>query len=170
MTTRNIFNRSFTSYTSNGSQVWLVNGGGTTSSYTSPYTIFAGENLIQGDVVYTSGNSLAVKATALSGVDPAFYYPIGVAANAATAGTEVEVNLDSVVVVTGANITDGTQLVPGTDYFLSKYNGQITQYSTGSGIISASGLNQYGALVRVGRAISASELEIEIQPPNILYS
>jgi len=170
VTTRNIFNRSFTSFTSNGSQVWLVNGGGTTSSYSAPYTIFAGENLIQGDVVYTSGNSLAVKATALSGVDQAFYFPIGVAAATATAGTEVEINLDGVVVVTGANITDGTQLVPGTDYFLSKYNGQVTQYSTASGTISASGLNQYGALVRVGRAISASELEVEIQPPNILYS
>ena len=80
MTSRNIFNRSYTSYTSNGSQVWLVNGGGTTSSYTSPYVLFAGENLTQGDVVYTSGNSLAVKATALSGVATAFYYPIGVAA------------------------------------------------------------------------------------------
>jgi hypothetical protein len=29
VTTRNIFNRSYTSFTSNGSQVWLVNGGGT---------------------------------------------------------------------------------------------------------------------------------------------
>ncbi len=170
MTTRNIFNRSYTSFTSNGSQVWLVNGGGTTSSYTSPYTIFAGENLIQGDVVYTSGNSLAVKATALSGVNSAFYYPIGVAASSATAGTEVEVNLDGVFVVTSANITGGTQLVPGTDYFLSKYKGQITPYSTGSGIISASGLNQYGASVRVGRALSTSELEVEIQPPISLVS
>lgn len=170
MTNRNIFNRSYTSFTSNGSQVWLINGGGTTSTYTSPYTIFAGENLIQGDVVYTSGNSLAVKATALSGVDPAFYYPIGVASAAASAGTQVEVNLDGVVVVDGANITDGTQLVPGTDYFLSKYTGQITSYSTASGIISASGLNQYGAVVRIGRAISASELEVEIQPPVFLTS
>jgi len=170
VTSRNIFNRSYTSYTSNGSQVWLVNGGGTTSSYTSPYVLFAGENLTQGDIVYTSGNSLAVKATALSGVATAFYYPIGAAAQTVTAGSQVEVNLDGVVVVTGANITDGTQLVPGTDYFLSKYKGQITPYSTGSGIISASGLNQYGASVRVGRAISTSELEIEIQPPIPLVS
>lgn len=169
MTNRNIFNRSYTSFTSNGSQVWLINGGGTTSTYTSPYVVNAGENLIQGDFVYASGN-VVVKATALSGVAGAFYYPIGVAAESASASAPVKVNLDGVVVVTGANITDGTQLTPGEDYFLSKYTGQITKYSTASGIISASGLNQYGASVRVGRAISTSELEIEIQPPTVLYS
>jgi len=169
VTDRNIFNRSYTSYDSNGSSVWLVNGGGTTSSYSSPYTAFAGQDLIQGDILYASGN-VVVKASALSGISSNFFYPIGAAAAPASTGNSVEVNLDGVVVVTGANITDGEQLVPGTDYFLSKYSGQITSYSTASGTISISGTNQYGASVRVGRAISTSELEIEIQPPIILAS
>jgi hypothetical protein len=170
VTDRNIFNRSYTSFDSSGSEVWLVNGGGITSNYTAPYVLFAGENLIQGDVVYASGAGVAVKATALSGVDSNFYYPIGVAATSASAGTEVQVNLDGVVVVDGSNITAGSQLIPGQDYFLSKYKGQVTLYATGSGVILASGLNQYGASVRVGRAISVSELEVEIQPPILLVN
>lgn len=170
MTDRNIFNRSYTSFDSNGSEVWLVNGGGITSNYTSPYVLFAGENLSQGDVVYASGNGVAVKATAFSGVDNNFYFPIGLAATSATAGTEVQINLDGVVVLDGSNITDGSTLIPGQDYFLSKYKGQVTLYATGSGVILASGLNQYGAAVRVGRAVSPSELEIEIQPPILLVN
>jgi len=171
VTNRNIFNRSYTSFDSNGTEVYLVNGGGTTSSYESPFTgLSAGENLIQGDFVYASGNNLAVRATALSGVDPSFYSPIGVVTAPATAGSTVSINLDGVAVIAGANITDGTQLVPGTDYFLSKYKGQITSYSTASGIISISGSNEYGASVRIGRALSASELEVEIQPAVILSS
>lgn len=171
MTNRNVFNRSYTSFESNGTQIFLVNGGGTTSSYESPFTgLSAGEDLIQGDFVYASGSNFAVRATALSGVDPAFYSPIGVVTAAATAGSTVSINLDGVAVIAGANITDGTQLVPGTDYFLSKYKGQITSYSTASGTISISGSNEYGASVRIGRALSASELEVEIQPAVILSS
>lgn len=170
MTDRNIFNRSYTSFDSSGSEVWLVNGGGITSNYTSPYVLFAGEDLIQGDVVYASGAGVAVKAAALSGIDSNFYYPIGVAATSATTGTEVQINLDGVVVIADANITAETQLVPGRDYFLSKYVGQITQYSTASGVIIASGTNQYGASVRIGRAVSPSELEVEIQPPILLVN
>lgn len=171
MTSLNIFNRSYTSYTSNGSEVWLINGGGTTSSYESPFTgLSAGEDLIQGDFVYASGNNFAVRATALSGVDSAFYNPIGIVTEAVSAGSTVSINLDGIAVIGSGNITADTQLVPGTDYFLSKYKGQITSYSTASGTISISGSNEYGASVRIGRALSTSELEVEIQPAVILSS
>ena len=68
------------------------------------------------------------------------------------------------------NVTADVSLVPGEFYYLSKYSGQITRYATASGLVSASGTNEYQVSVPVGFAVSNSELNVEIQPPVILYS
>jgi hypothetical protein len=60
-------------------------------------------------------------------------------------------------------------LVPGTQYYLSKYSGQIVPYSSSSGTVSNSGTNQYQAFVPVGQAVSLTEFNIEIQPEIVLY-
>jgi hypothetical protein len=79
----------------------------------------------------------------------------------------VAVTLDDTAVVSSANLTGDTQLVPGEYYYLSKFTGQLTRYSTASGLVTlASG---YAALVNIGQALSTSELQVEIEPPVVLY-
>jgi hypothetical protein len=80
----------------------------------------------------------------------------------------VPVNLDYNVVVSAANITAESTLVPGEYYYLSKFAGQLTRFTTASGDITASG--GYAAVVSVGQAVSTSELQIEIDAPIIIYS
>jgi hypothetical protein len=168
MTERAIFNRKYTSFNSGGTQVWLVNGAGVTTESTSTISVTAGEALIQGDFVRISG-AYVVKATALSGLAPNNYAVVGATTEAATQGSAVSVSTDGVVVLSSSNITASGSLVPGTQYYLSKYYGQIVTYSSASGLVTNSGTNQYQALVPVGQALSASELSIEIQPEIVLY-
>lgn len=166
MTTRAIFNRQYTDYTPGGQQVWLVNGAGVTTSASSTQNLTAAVSLIQGQVVYVSG-TYAVPATAASGVAPEWYNAIGVTASAASASAVVPVVLDDTAVVSAVNITADTQLVPGQYYYLSKYTGELTQYSTASGLVTAA--SGYAALVNIGQAVSTTELKVEIEPPVALY-
>lgn len=168
MTDRAIFNRKYTSFNSGGTTVWLVNGAGVTTDPTSTVSFTAGEALSQGSFVRVSG-TYVVKATALSGLAPANYAVIGATTEAATQGGTVSVSTDGVVVLTSANITASGVLVPGTQYYLSKYSGQIVPYSSSSGLVSNSGTNQYQAFVPVGQAVSLTEFNIEIQPEIVLY-
>jgi hypothetical protein len=167
MTERAIFNRKYTSYTPSLTQVWILNGDAVTTSVASTQTFTAATNLIQGEAVYVSG-VYALPASAASGVSPEQYQVIGITSEAATALDSVDVNLDDTVVVSDANITADTQLVPGQFYYLSRYDGQITRYSTASGVVTASG--GYAALVNLGLALSTTELSLEIQPPVSLLS
>jgi len=167
MTERAIFNRKYTSYTPSLTQVWILNGDAVTTSVASTQTFTAVTNLIQGEAVYVSG-VYALPASAASGVSPEQYQVIGITSEAATALDSVDVNLDDTVVVSDANITADTQLVPGQFYYLSQYDGQITRYSTASGVVTASG--GYAALVNLGLALSTTELSLEIQPPVSLLS
>ena len=166
MTTRAIFNRKYESYTPGSTEVWLVNGAGVTTTPITTQTLTAGATLIQGDVVYVSG-TYALPATAASGVDPSRYNAIGVAASAAASSSSVQVNVDDVAVISSANLIGETQMIPGEYYYLAKYDGKLTRYTTGSGLVtSASG---YAALVNVGQALSPTELQVEIEPPVVLY-
>ena len=168
MTDRAIFNRKYTSFTSGGPSVFLVNGAGVTTQLSPTETFTAGENLTQGNFVYVSG-TYVFKTSALSGLAAVNYTAIGATAAAANNGASVAVNLDSLVVIPSGNITEENALVPGQFYYLSKYRGQITRFNTASGQISNSGTFQYQASAPVGQAVSTSELEIEIQPPVILF-
>ena len=167
MTDRNIFNRRYTDYLPGGTQVWLVNGAGVTTSAASTQDFTAGDTLIQGQAVYVSG-TYVLPATAASGVDSTQFNAIGITAAGAAASSTVPVNLDDVAVISAANLVDESTLTPGQYYYLSKYNGQITRFSTASGTVSASG--GYAALVNMGIALSTTELHVEIQPPVDLYS
>lgn len=168
MTDRAIFNRKYTSFNSGGTSVFLVNGGGVTTQLSPTEDFTAGEDLAQGDFVYVSGVSV-FKASALSGLAATNYASIGAAAAAASIGSTVAVNLDSIVVLGDANITADSALIPGEFYYLSRYPGQVTRYSTASGIISNSGTLQYQVVAPVGQALSTSELEVEIQPVTIIF-
>lgn len=166
MTTRAIFNRQYTDYTPGGQQVWLVNGAGVTTSASRTQSFTAGATLVQGQAVYVSG-TYVLPASAASGVASDRYNVIGITAEAAASSASVSVVLDDTAVISAANLTGETQLVPGDYYYLSKYDGQLTRYSTASGLVTAA--SGYAALVAVGQALSASELQVEIEPPVVLY-
>jgi hypothetical protein len=168
MADRAIFNRKYTSFTPAGTQVWLVNGAGVTTTFPTTQTFTAGQNLIQGQVVYVSGTSV-FSATAISGVPFARCEAIGITSASAGVSSGVAVILDDVAVLGSANITAESTLIPGEYYYLSKYSGQVTRYSTASGVISASGASQYQALVGIGTALSTTELEVEIDQPVVIY-
>jgi hypothetical protein len=168
MTDRAIFNRKYTSFTSGSTSVFLVNGAGVTTQLSPTEQFTAGEDLIQGDFVYVSG-AYVLRTSALSGLAPENYATIGATAAAASNGITVEVNLDSIVVLSDANITAGTALVPGQIYYLSKYPGQVTPFNTASGDVSNSGIFQYQVNAPVGRAVSTTELEVQISPVTILF-
>lgn len=166
MTTRAIFNRKYESYTPGSTEVWLVNGAGVTTSFAQTQTLTAGATLIQGDVVYVSG-TYALPATAASGVDATRYNAVGITATAAALSSSVDVNVDDVAVVSASNLIGETQLVPGEYYYLAKYSGKLTRYTTSSGLVTAA--SGYAALVSVGQALSPTELQVEVQPPVVLY-
>lgn len=166
MTTRAIFNRQYTDYSPGGQQVWLVNGAGVTTSAVKTQAFTAGAALIQGDVVYVSG-TYVLPASAASGVSPDKYAAIGITAEAAASSATVNVILDDTAVISDLNIAAETALVPGQYYYLSKYDGQITRYSTASGVITAA--SGYAAVVGIGQALSTTELQVEIEPPVVLY-
>jgi hypothetical protein len=162
MTTRAIFNRQYTDYTPGGQQVWLLNGAGVTTTPINTLTFTAGDTLVQGQVVYVSG-TYVLPATAASGVSIDRYNAIGITTEAAAASASVSVSVDDTVVVSSANLTADTQLVPGQYYYLSKFDGQLTAYVTASGSVTSSG--GYGALVGIGQALSPTELQVEIEAP-----
>jgi len=166
MTTRAIFNRKYESYTPGSTEVWLVNGAGVTTTPATTQTLTAGATLIQGDIVYVSG-TYALPATAASGVDSSRYNAVGVAAAAASTSSSVSINVDDVAVIAPSNLIGETQMVPGEYYYLAKYSGKLTRYTTSSGLVTAA--SGYAALVSVGQALSPTELQVEIQPPVVLY-
>lgn len=141
----------------------IQTGGG---SVTRDFT--AGEILSQGNVVFVSGTSV-FKASALSGLAPENYAAIGITTTAATAGGNVTVNLDGEVTVNSGTVVTRNQLSPGIPYYLSKFSGEMTPFSTTSGTVTNSGTNQHQALVYLGKATTTTALEIEIQPPIILF-
>ena len=166
MTTRAIFNRKYESYTPGNTEVWLVNGAGVTTSPSSTQTLTAGATLIQGDIVYVSG-VYALPATASSGVDSTRYNAVGVAAASAAVSSTVAVNVDDVAIISSNNLIGETQMIPGEYYYLAKYNGKLARYTTTSGLVTAA--SGYAALVSLGQALSPTELQVEIQPPVVLY-
>lgn len=166
MTTRAIFNRQYTDYTPGGQQVWLVNGAGVTTSPARTQSFTAGSTLIQGDVVYVSG-TYVLPASAASGVPVENYAAIGITTQAAASSATVEVVLDDTAVIGDSNITAESSLIPGQYYYLSRYDGQITRFSTASGQVTAAG--GYAAVVGIGQALSTTEIQIEIEPPVVLY-
>lgn len=167
MTDRAIFNRKYTDFAPGNTQVWLVNGAGVTTSFPKTQTFTAGINLIQGQVVYLSG-AYALPATAISGAPIDRYNAIGITSASAGFSSGVAVNLDDIAVITASNLTGETAMVPGQYYYLSKFTGQLTRFSTASGTVSASG--GYGAVVNMGLALSPTELQVEIEQPVIIYS
>ena len=167
MTDRAIFNRRYTDFTPGGQQVWLVNGAGVTTSAAQTQQFTAGTALIQGQPVYVSG-TYVLPASAASGVASTQFNVIGITTQAAPAGSGVAVNVDDIAVVSDANISAESVLVPGQYYYLSKYTGEITRFSTASGTVTAA--SGYAALVNLGIALSTTELHVEIEAPVDLYS
>jgi hypothetical protein len=165
MTNRAVFGRQYTSYQPAGSEVWLLNGTAVSASPASVQEFVAGAPLIQGEAVYVSG-TFVLPAIAASGVDPAEFNAIGLTASAAGTADPVSVVLDDIAVVSDANITADSALVPGQYYFLSKFSGQITRVSTPSGTVDAA--DGYAASVVIGQALSTTELKVEVEPPVIL--
>lgn len=162
MAERAIFNRKYESFAPGSQQVWLLNGAGVVTTPVTTQSFTAGDNLIQGQVVYVSG-TYVLPATAASGISIDRYNAIGVTTQAAATSASVAVSVDDVVVVSSANLTADIQLVPGQYYYLSKFDGQLTAYVTASGSVTSSG--GYGALVGIGQALSTTELQVEIEAP-----
>jgi len=151
-----------------GSNTILASGNYITVSGTdvsSIKTYTAGETIAVGEFVAFDTGSL-VKASAASGVDPVRYNTFGCAITAGNVTDSIKVNSDNIITLADVNITADSQLTPGESYYLSKFAGQITRYSTASGGVTFA--EGYGALVYVGRALSTTQLEVEIQPKIIL--
>jgi hypothetical protein len=136
---------------------------GTDVSSIKTYT--AGETIAVGQFVCFDAGSL-VKASTASGVDPVRYNTFGCAITAGNVTDTIRVNSDNIVTLSSSTITADTQLTPGESYYLSKFAGQVTKFSTASGNIAFA--EGYGALVYVGRALSTTQLEVEIQPKILL--
>lgn len=166
MATRAIFNRKYESYTPGSTEVWLVNGAGVATTPATTQTLTAGATFIQGDAVYVSG-TYALPASAASGIASVRYNPIGITASSAASSASISINIDGVCVLSSANLIGETQLTPGAYYYLSKFDGKLTKYATSSGSITAA--SGYAALVYLGQALSPTELQIEIEPPVVLY-
>lgn len=162
MTERAIFGRRYSSYQPAGTEVYLLNGTAVSVTAAGTQSFVAGANLIQGTVVFVSG-VYALPASAASGVAPAQYNAIGITAEAASATNSVSVVVDDIAVVSDANITAETVLVPGQYYYLSKATGELTRYSTASGLVTAA--SGFAALVSLGQALSTTELQVEIEAP-----
>jgi hypothetical protein len=128
-------------------------------------TYTASESIASGQFVAFDSGSLVV-ASAASGVSVSRHNVFGSAVNSAAPAGSIRINSDNIVTIYGNNITSEAQLTPGEPYYLSKYSGQLTKFSTTSGSISLA--EGYGALVYVGRALSTDQLEVEIQPKIIL--
>ncbi|MBM4229112.1 MAG: hypothetical protein FJ184_00015 [Gammaproteobacteria bacterium] len=166
MSTRAIFNRKYESFTPGTTEVWLVNGAGVATTPATVQNLIAGATFIQGDAVYVSG-TYALPATAASGVNATSYNAVGITASSASSSSTVDINVDGVAVLTSANLVGETQLTPGQYYYLSKYDGKLTKYATSSGLVTAA--SGYAALVYIGQALSPTELQIEIEPPVVLF-
>jgi len=165
MAERSIFNRRYTSFTPNGTQVWLVNGAGVQTTVSDSSEFIAGVDLNQGAVVFVSG-TYVVPASAALGVSQAEYRAIGITTEAAYQNATIGVNLDSTVTIPANQITAESSLTPGQPYYISKHAGELTKYQTASGtIVRASG---YEVLATVGTAVSTSELTVEIGVPVVL--
>jgi len=136
---------------------------GTDISSVKNYT--AGESISVGQFVCFDAGSL-VKASAASGVDSTRYNTFGCAITAGSVSDTIKVNSDNIVTLSSSNITADAALTPGESYYLSKFYGEVTRFSTTSGTITFA--EGYGALVYVGRALSTTQLEVEIQPKILL--
>jgi hypothetical protein len=161
MTDRAIFNRRYTSYTPGTTQVWLVNGAGVATSSASTLSFTAGDDLIQGEVVYVSGTYVLPASTA-SGTAPEAWAAIGVTAEAASTSSPVTVILDDIAVISSGNLIHQTALTPGQYYYVSSETGKLTSATAPSGITTSAG---YAALTVVGLALSNSELHVEVGEP-----
>jgi hypothetical protein len=167
VTDRAIFNRKYTSYTADSTEVFLANGAGaSTSSAPTTRDFTAGEDLIQGAAVYVSG-VFVFNASAASGVAPFENNAIGITSEAASGLSQVNVVLDGIATTSNANLVADNDLIPGEYYYLSNSPGQITRFSTASGLVVAG--SGYGALLNLGSAVSTTELSLEIQPLVDLY-
>jgi len=164
MTNRAIFNRRYSSFTADGTEVWLVNGAGVTTTPVSTLSFTAGEDLIQGEVVYVSG-AVVLAASAASGIDPTNYNAIGITSAAATATNSVEVILDDNAVISSSNLTHETSMVAGQYYYLSSETGKLVSSAAPSGITLTGG---YAAVAPLGLALSPTELHVEIESPIVL--
>lgn len=164
MTDRAIFNRRYSSFTADSTEVWLSNGAGVTTSASSTLSFTAGEDLTQGEVVYVSG-TFVLAASAASGVNPTNYNAIGITSESASALSTVNVVLDDNAVIPSGNIIHESSLTPGRYYYLSNETGKLTSSLAPSGITVSGG---YAAVTSLGLALSSTELQVEIQSPIIL--
>ena len=169
MTTRSIFNRRYTSFQSDGTQVFLANGQGNVTSATPIVEIEAGADMIAGTPVYASG-TVVVPAIAASGVNTQQLSVVGFVTSPVTAGSNAAITTDGVIDLTAINITAESSLSAGQYYYLSKFRGEVVKFETASGTITGSGVDSYAASAPLGLAINTTQLSIELNAPILLYA
>jgi len=169
MTTRSIFNRRYSSFQSDGTTVYVVNGAGNATGNTPTVELIAGSDFPAGTPLYASG-SVVVPACAASGIDTQQISVVGFSAAAGVDGSAVPVAVDGVADLSAINITAETALAAGQYYYLSKFRGEVVKFDTASGQISGSGTDAYSASVPLGLAINNNQLSIELNAPILLYA
>lgn len=119
----------------------------------------AGETIAAGDAVYVSSNSLIYKASALNITQASVG---GIAIDGGSVGALIRVNIDS--------IYEGLSgLTPGEYQYLSvTTSGALVDYATWAAEFATVSGDAY--ITNVGRAASATQLEVEITPPSLVVN
>ena len=119
----------------------------------------AGETIAAGDAVYVSSNSLIYKASALNITQASVG---GIAIDGGSVGALIRVNTDS--------IYEGLSgLTPGEYQYLSvTTSGALVDYATWAAEFATVSGDAY--ITNVGRAASATQLEVEITPPSLVVN
>lgn len=114
----------------------------------------AGQYITAGQACYVGSDGLLYLANAAK---PATASTVGIAIDTGHPGTLIRVNVDAIS-------NDYSNLIPGTAHYLSiSTSGQIVPYSGWLNEFNTAAKSAY--LQFVGRAISSSGVEVELNPP-----
>ena len=119
----------------------------------------AGESLSAGDAVYVASDNLLYKASALNTTQASV---VGIAIDSASAGDLVRVNADGIY----ENLSG---LTPGEYQYLSiTTSGALVDYAAWAAELATVSVNAY--ITNVGRATSATQLAVEVDPPALVVN
>jgi hypothetical protein len=120
----------------------------------------AGETIAAGDAVYVDpSDGLIFKASALNATQASV---VGVAIDSGSVGTLIRVNADGIY-------PGLSGLSPGEYQYLSvTTSGALVDYATWSAELATVSVNAY--VTNIGRATSATQLAVEIDPPTLVVN
>lgn len=117
-------------------------------------SLTAGGAIAAGDAVSLDAAGFAHKASVLSARQATV---VGIALDSVSSGNLFRVNGDNIYPYASG-------FTPGQDQYLGVASGSLVTYPVWISGVLAAGYG-YGYLTRVGRAVTTSGIEVEVQPP-----